>query len=312
VPARRAVLAVLVLVSVGCADEPAPPTVAGDRPTVDVPADGCPEPSPASPGTTTLTVETGEGEREYFLTVPEAYEGSEPAPVLLNLHGLESSADEQLAYADLEDAVDERGFVVVSPEGGGTPSRWRLPDSDGAGDDVAFVEAVLADVSERLCVDLDRVFAAGMSNGAAFSAVLACELAPRIAGVAAVAGVNLVAPCPADAPVPLIAFHGTEDHVVPYDGGSVLLGLAEAMEATEAVAAWADRNGCGAGPEEERVSPEVRRLAYDDCDDDATVELYVVEDGGHTWPGARHVDHLGYVTDDIDASALILDRFEEH
>jgi polyhydroxybutyrate depolymerase len=304
----------LVLVAAACADEPAPPQVAGDRPAVDVPEGACPEPSPAEPGTRERTVRIGDEERVYLLTVPAGHDGREPAPVLLNLHGLQSDAEDQLDYARFEDGVDGTGFVVATPDGGGLVSGWRLPDGDddeGAVEDIAFVEAVLADVADELCVDPDRTFAAGISNGAALSTVLACELADRITGVGAVAGVNLVAPCPDGEPVPLVAFHGTDDDVVPWDGGSVLFGLAEALPVEDAVAAWAERNGCSDEVTEERVGDEVVHRVWDGCPDDATVELFVVDDGGHTWPGSEEVDFLGHVTDDVDATAVLLDRFAQ-
>lgn len=305
----------MILVAAACADEPAPPEAAGGRPAVDVPEVACPEPAPAEPGTRERTVRIGDEDRPYLLTVPVGHDGREPAPVLVNLHGLQSDAEDQLDYAGLEDGADGSGFVVATPDGGGLVSGWRLPDGgdgdEGAGEDVAFVEAVLADVADELCVDPERIFAAGISNGAALATVLACELADRVAGVGAVAGVNLVAPCPDGEPVPLVAFHGTDDDVVPWEGGTVLSGLAEALPVEDAVAAWAARNGCSDEVTEERVGDEVVRRVWDGCPDDAPVELFVVDGGGHTWPGAEDVPLLGHVTDDVDATAVLSERFAQ-
>jgi polyhydroxybutyrate depolymerase len=253
------------------------------------------------------TIEVGDDERSYSLhTPPQAGEG-DPLPLVLNLHGLGSDIDQQAEYSELAAVADELGFVVLALQGGGTISHWRLPPGDGAGDDVRFVVEALEAVAEERCIDAERVFAAGISNGAAFSSVLACELAGTVSGVGAVAGVNLVSACPDGEPVAVIAFHGTDDDIVPYGGGSVLGGLAQADPVEDTMAAWARRNGCDGGPVEEQVGSETRHLTWTGCD--APVELYVVDGGGHTWPGAREVTGLGHVTGDIDASRLILEAF---
>ena len=101
----------------------------------------------------------------------------------------------------------------------------------------------------------------------------------------------------------------------------------------DALANWAERNGCAADPEEERVSDEVVRRFWPDCDGGAEVVLYVVEGGGHTWPGtplladqAAADDAVaqadtaagglasvaGQTTDDISATALAWEFFQRH
>jgi len=49
------------------------------------------------------------------------------------------------------------------------------------------------------------------------------------------------------------------------------------------------------------------------CEEGAAVELYVVEGGGHTWPGAAiDVPVLGETTHEISATDLIWAFFENH
>jgi polyhydroxybutyrate depolymerase len=308
----RAVALTVVLGLAACGrDEPAPATVQEAAPEADVAttgaSPGCDDPRVREPGTREVTIDTEEGERELLLSVPSGYDGARPAPLVLSFHGLGSEAAQQVDYTGLVDRALEAGVVVASPEGGGTPARWRLPD-DGAGEDVGFVTSMLDRLGGELCLDLDRTFAVGLSNGAAFSAVLGCELAEHVAGVGAVAGVNLVAACPDDEPVPLVAFHGTDDDIVPYGGGSVLFGLAQARPVVDAVADWAERNRCDAEPVDE-VEGEIRHRRYEGCAEGAGVELFVVDGGGHTWPGAREVTGLGHVTDQIDATEILFERF---
>ena len=81
------------------------------------------------------------------------------------------------------------------------------------------------------------------------------------------------------------------------------------------MAAWAERNGCDPEPVERAAGPETTQRTWTGCA--SPVELYVVEEGGHSWPGASEAqaelgaqEAQGYVTEDIDATTLILDHFD--
>ena len=78
----------------------------------------------------------------------------------------------------------------------------------------------------------------------------------------------------------------------------------------EAMRRWARHNHCDAQPVERRVSDEVVERRWAHCD--ASTTLYVVEGGGHTWPGrpvAGFESTFGHCTTDIDATALMADLF---
>lgn len=115
-----------------------------------------------------------------------------------------------------------------------------------------------------------------MSNGAQMSTLLACRIPDRIAGVAPIAGVEFNEPC-SGPPVPVIAFHGVADPIVPYAGGglssvriadqnffkgSVPAGTADPTGVDASMQAWAAHNGCRQDPVETRVSPEVRKRTW--------------------------------------------------
>ncbi len=75
-----------------------------------------------------------------------------------------------------------KGFVVVTPAG---PNHtWQL---NGRGSDAHYVEAVLDQVEKVLCIDLDRVYAAGFSQGAAFTILFTCAHPGQMAAIATVA-----------------------------------------------------------------------------------------------------------------------------
>jgi polyhydroxybutyrate depolymerase len=164
-----------------------------------------------------------------------------------------------------------------------------------------------------LCIDLNRVYATGISLGAAVSADLGCTLTDQIASVGLVAVEVPFEPCKRRLPV--IAFHGTEDHVVPYKPGDVPAGQPNAeLPGTQTnMARWASINGCNPTPTIENIKTEVVHATWPDCKDGSAVQLYTINGGGHTWPGSPiKVDYLGHTTDEIDATALILAFFEAH
>jgi polyhydroxybutyrate depolymerase len=159
------------------------------------------------------------------------------------------------------------------------------------------------------------------------SSRLACSLSARIAAVAPVAGAYyppLVArtpsepPCGDTRPVPFLAFHGTKDAQVPFDGGASTEGGAfrlrmdDAMPAEDVLQAWAAHNGCTSGRQESTVSSEVRLVKYGGCTDGADVALYVIDGGGHTWPGSGEERPEQHTTHDIRASELMWKFFESH
>jgi polyhydroxybutyrate depolymerase len=260
-------------------------------------------------------------DREYLLSVPDRYDRSKPAPLLFDFHGLGSDMEEQSLYSHLDEQGGARGYVVITPNGQGDLLRhWSLQRSKASNPDVAFVQEMLRTTNRSLCIDQRRVFATGMSNGAMFSTVLACALPGRFAAIAPVSGVNATHACDAGTPpVSVLAFHGTADPIVPYEGGAYFSGAAagrattgaQAMPVDRATAAWAEFDGCRTPPATRWVADDVQRVAWPGCPADGTVALYRVIGGGHTWPGSTPVraDRLGATTSSISATTLMLDFF---
>ncbi len=272
-----------------------------------------------------------------------------PSPLVLDFHGLGSDGLQQALVSSSPAAAARRGFISVVPDGarnellgarlwnlGGTETGVAALDEAGPGlaDDVAFTVELLDLVESVLCVDTGRVYSMGLSNGGFFSAVLACELSDRIAAIATVAGITHPDDCEPVRPVPVLHVHGTADTVVPFDGGdssllagagravpgvdsSVIAGLAAELFVPIAgeVAEWAVANGCDPDPTTTARSPVVEERVYPNCAPGGAVEFFVVDGGGHTWPGSvtmSLVPSLGPTTFDIDATALAFDWFDDH
>lgn len=258
-------------------------------------------------GTEDLTLDTTDGlTREYRRHVPAVYDDATAAPVVLNLHGYTSNISDQVLLSRLETLAEDEGFVVLTPQGTlddtGTTFWNASAVTDDVVDDVQFVHELLDRTEADLCVDLDRVYSTGMSNGGFMSGRLACSMPERIAAIAGVTGLIGPVDCADDRLVPIMMFHGTADAVVNYDR---MAGFVDD---------WAAVNGCSAATDED-ITAEVSHRVYD-CAADASVEFYTVAEGGHTWPGSPLPEALaallGYTTVDIDATALMWEFFERH
>jgi polyhydroxybutyrate depolymerase len=273
---------------------------------------GCTSAEHAEPGDDEQMLHSGDLDRAYILHIPPQYDGVTPLPLVLNFHGFGSNARNQAAYSRLPQKADEASFIVVSPDGAGTPPQWNNAQSAAGVDDVAFIGDLLDHLEATLCIDPERVYAAGISNGAAFSSRLACNMPDRIAGIALIAALIYPIVCDSDTPVPVIAFHGTADACVPYDGGLTACGRgALPVQPVETYAeSWARHNGCNLEPARSPVTEHVRATAYSECTGEVAVVLYTVEGGGHTWPGSIDVPRLGPVTDEIYATDLLWEFFE--
>ncbi len=291
---------------------------------------GCGHAAPA--GVTTKTIAVGGRSRQYLLEVPPSARAHRPAPLLFDFHGLGSNMGQQAAYSRLNDKGAKAGYVVITPNGSGTQIKtWKFPPLPGS--DVPFVKALLTRTESTLCIDRDRVYATGISAGGIFATSLACAMPGTFAAIAPVAGVNATRVCRAGTPkVSVLAFHGTADPIVPYNGGPYFSGLSraaaglarsptaalaaglQAHPVPAAIAGWAAFDGCDARPGSTRVAADVQLTTERGCHKHTGVELYTVEGGGHTWPGAANVTRprLGAVTESINASDLMLAFFRAH
>jgi polyhydroxybutyrate depolymerase len=259
--------------------------------------------------------------RTYRLYVPESYDPNQPTPLVLSLHGFASNAGQQMEFSQWNRVADEHNFIVVYPQGSGTPPGWnsgriggRMAELFPRPDDVAFIRALLDHLDETLCIDPARIYATGLSNGAGMSSRLGCELADRIAAIGGVAGAYTPPEtCDPGRAVPVIAFHGLDDPISPYEGGEagseILLTPIE-----EWAGEWAARNGCPAEPTIETVTESITRRTFSGCESGADVILYSIAGGGHTWPGGgvQPVFIAGAVNREIDASAIMWDFFAAH
>jgi polyhydroxybutyrate depolymerase len=225
--------------------------------------------------------------REYLLYVPKSYDPARPTPLVISMHGAGGWPVQQRDVSQWNAVADEQGFIVVYPAGfsRGAPRVWRM----GEPAEVQFIADLIDALEAKYTIDPARIYADGLSNGGGMAFVLSCTLSDRIAAVGLVGSAQLLpwTWCTDTRPVPMIAFHGTADQFAPYHGGHSFVASERFPDIPTWTAKWARRNGCAAAPEDSLVAADVTRRRYTNCSRDASVELYTVHGGGHTWPGGE-------------------------
>lgn len=250
--------------------------------------------------------------RNYRVYIPAIYDGSEPVPLLFNLHGYTSNAIEQEFYGDFRPIADTANFIVVHPNGTG-PAGGQFWNGYtlSAPNDVGFIEALIDSLSVQYNINANRVYSCGMSNGGIMSYFLADHLNHKITAIGSVTGsmthAVLASSTPADN-IPAIEIHGTADGVVPYNGDATFAPIDSIVDF------WADFNGCNPVP---LVIPYPNTATGDGCTateyaysggvDGSEVVLVKITGGGHTWPGAPVT--IGVTNQDFDASIRLWQFF---
>jgi polyhydroxybutyrate depolymerase len=259
-------------------------------------------------------ITSSNAERNWLLRLPSGYQAGVSADVVFNFHGATSNARSQSEYSSFDALADRDGVILVTPDANKVfndpthelaeywnsawEAKWRVRDFD-----VDFALELVELIKSEYCTG--DFYAVGMSAGGDITTALQCLVDSPFKAFAPVTYRYYNATECKDAPPrPVISFHGSEDQVVPISGlGSPWFDPPVAHIMQE----WAEHNGCDTQSIEDRVSDEVIRYQWVNCD--APTEWYLIEGGGHTWPGAVPAPRLGHTTEDISASELIWEFF---
>ena len=157
---------------------------------------------PATAGSVTYSLQSGGHTREVIVHVPASYSGKTKVPLVLNLHGSESTAQAQEVFSGMDATSDADGFIVAYPQAlipaaGGY--EWNIPGVPlpggqnapaNAANDVTFLTGLVRSLAAKYCVDTRQVYATGMSGGGRMASQLACDASQTFAAVAPVAGLR--------------------------------------------------------------------------------------------------------------------------
>lgn len=247
--------------------------------------------------------------RSFVLRVPARAAGDTTRlPVVLMLHGGGGNAANAEQMSGLTALGQRERFLVVYPEGSSrfrtALLTWNAGHCCGYAmerrvDDVGFISALLDTLIARHHADPARVYVTGMSNGAMMSHRLGIALAPRIAAIAPVVGALFGDEAPPRTPVSALIINGALDRSVPLNGGEPGGPFSSSWDGTHPVPAteqgefWARANGCEPGPDvRNEGAVTVRRYR---CPAGRGVEMHIVHDGGHSWPGGQAGSRRGDV-----------------
>ena len=237
-----------------------------------------------------VTVTVGGVERVAQVHFPSALAADVPVPVLYLFHGLGDSNEGFAASLSAQQIADRFPTVVVVPQGLENPGDGARSWNAGAccafgdpeRDDLAFFDALHAEVLELLPIDTARVFAGGFSNGGFFSERLACERSAVLTGALNVGGAEPydLASCEPEGGVRIVRVHGTGDTRVPFTGGAWRGN--EILSFDGSFARWHRVLSCSRSPELTYHGRATCRTV-DDCRGGAM--RYCRVDGlGHSWP----------------------------
>jgi len=279
----------------------------------------------AAAGSESLSIQVEGRGRTVIVHVPPGYTGKRRVPLVLNLHGSGSTAEQQEAFTGMDATADAHGFLLaypqaLIPEGGGFD--WNVPgvplvgggsEPTGSASDIAFLTGLVRVLEQRYCIDAKEVYATGFSGGARLASQLACDAAGTFAAIAPVSGLRAPVPCPGKRAVPIVAFHGSADPIDPYDGHGQAYWTYSVPTAAHD---WARREACRRRASSHPAAT-VTLIRDTGCRDGSAVELYTIAGEGHEWPGgphlpARYTALLGPQSTALDADALIWRFFAAH
>ena len=235
-----------------------------------------------------ISVSTGGKTRDALVHIPSGYSSAAPVPLIVNFHGDGSTGKEQEALSGMSALADREGFLVAYPNG--INQQWNTDAGPAGAPDRKFISDLVSQLRTDYRVNPKRIYATGMSNGGGMTNRVGCSMANIFAAIAPVEGGYIEgSACVPARPMPVMAFHGLTDLIVPYTGG-VGKGAAKGITFTpipDWAAAWANRDSCNATPQATHPDADVTRQEWTQCAGDASVILYSIDHHGHSWPGSK-------------------------
>jgi len=208
--------------------------------------------------------------------------------------------------------AEKEGFILLVPNGTnpetgdtyGDDQNWNDHRRDSAAgqttaEDVDFILALLEQITAQYPVDQERVYVTGASNGGLMTYRLLIEAPDHFtAGAAFIA--NLPEPAlnlpVSGKPTPLMIVNGTEDPLMPWEGGSVGKDRGIVISGEETAAWWAVANRVNLDQKTSELLPDVdledncriQKDYYPAGPDGTPLLFYTAQGGGHAMPSGKH------------------------
>ncbi len=257
-----------------------------------------------------------QGRQPAKVFLPSGYRTQEQWPVVVLLHGYQSSRSAQNFYFGFTARRNSKGFIAVLPQGTRNSQGKRFwnatdwcCDFDQSGvDDLGYLKTLLVELQKKYKADPKRITVLGHSNGGFMAYRLACDAAGLVAGVASLAGGSFYGSsrCQPVSPVSVLQVHSLDDPVVPYFPRLPTSEGPGVPGAENTVSQWVAHNGCdpqaihrpsrnsiwGLGKRDTSV------FSYQGCRAGTEVALWRIREGGvspHIPP--LRLDFVGSVLD---------------
>lgn len=273
------------------------------------------------PATQHLEYHGRTGTRHYDLYVPPSYDG-QPVPLVVMLHGGTQTATDFAVGTGMNLLAAEHNFLVAYPEQsrsanpGGYWNWFRTDDQHRDSGEPAIIAGITQEVAKNYAILPQRIYAAGLSAGAAMADVMAATYPDIFAAVGVHSGLAFgiahdvgtgfgamsAGAAAANAlPTPVIVFHGDRDSTVNVSNAESVVNerLLAFPTATASAPTHTSANG--------REVTTTKHTA----NGSVIAELVIVSGAGHAWFGG---DKAGSYTDaqGPNASAEMVRFFLEH
>jgi poly(hydroxyalkanoate) depolymerase family esterase len=258
------------------------------------------------------------GTRTYKLYVPASYTGA-PAPLLVDLHGCGSNADEESRWSRFNELAESYGLLVAYPEqdpdaNGGRCWNWFVAeDQERDAGEPSLIAGITQAVMAGWNVDADRVYLAGISAGGAMSDVMAVTYPDLYAAAMIYAGceykggptclgstgalsgdesgaLSIAAMGPRARAVPAFVIQGDADPLVPPANAELIVG--QFLAIADTVDDGANGGSVSREPAATSTGTSPEGASYDvdqyrDADGCLLVERWLIAGMGHMWSNAE-------------------------
>jgi poly(hydroxyalkanoate) depolymerase family esterase len=259
------------------------------------------------------------GTRTYKVFVPASLSPDAPAPLIVDLHGCGSDADEESRWSRFNDLAEARGMLVAYPEqdsdaNGGRCWNWFVAEHQtrDAGEPT-IIAGITHEVMSRWNVDDRRVYVAGISAGGAMSDIMAVTYPDLYAAAMVYAGCeykggptclgstgalsgdesgqeSIAAMGPRARAVPTFVIQGDTDPLVPPENAELIVG--QFLAIADTVDDGTNDGSVSREPAGTRTGakPGGQNYSIDDYRDAAgclLVERWLIEGMGHMWSNAE-------------------------
>ena len=226
--------------------------------------------------------------RSFYVHYPEVIT-KEKYPVVFFFHGAGGTGESWLNRQQVSNLIDDEKFIGIFPDG--YSNRWNVSGETDV-DDVEFVGLIINSLDDSL-FDLEKIYGVGTSNGAglvnkvgketSFFKAIAPVISQQTVDIGSTVSTN---------PISVFQVNGSEDNLVPIDGGSGVGGNVF-MSAQGSAENWASSYDCNMVPTSKNMiwgGRSVQENTYSNCSNSQRVRFLNVQGAGHSTNFGSNVD----------------------